>query len=202
MQALKTIIRKVAHRTGRLRNTYIRICKPDNFEHAAFLKRWGGFQHIGERTTITLGVKVTDPAYVSIGNNCGISECTLIGHNGAVRVFENAYGVKMDAVGKTVIEDDCFIGHSAIILPGVTIGRGAVVGAGAVVSRDVAPGTVVAGNPAREVGQVADLVARMLNKSEQFPWHQLVVNRGSRVDPASEATLVQLRVAHWYGSAA
>jgi maltose O-acetyltransferase len=47
------------------------------------------------------------------------------------------------------IGSDVWIGGGAIILPGVTIGDGAVVGAGSVVTRAVAPGAVVAGNPAR-----------------------------------------------------
>lgn len=50
-----------------------------------------------------------------------------------------------------VVEEDVFIGSRAIILPGVRVGRGAAVGAGAVVAKDVAPGAVVVGNPAREV---------------------------------------------------
>ena len=49
----------------------------------------------------------------------------------------------------TVVEDDASIGSGATILCGVTIGRGALVGAGSVVTKDVAPGAVVAGNPAR-----------------------------------------------------
>ncbi|GGC11224.1 hypothetical protein GCM10011494_32460 [Novosphingobium endophyticum] len=48
-----------------------------------------------------------------------------------------------------MVEDHAWIGSGAIILPGVTIGRGAVVAAGAVVHRDVAPLTVVGGVPAR-----------------------------------------------------
>ena len=44
---------------------------------------------------------------------------------------------------------DVWIGGGAIILPGVTIGDGAVIGAGSVVTRDVAAGQTVAGNPAR-----------------------------------------------------
>jgi maltose O-acetyltransferase len=48
-----------------------------------------------------------------------------------------------------VIGDNVWIGNRAIILPGVTIGAGAVVGAGSVVTRDVPPFTVVAGNPAK-----------------------------------------------------
>jgi virginiamycin A acetyltransferase len=49
----------------------------------------------------------------------------------------------------TVIGHDVWIGHGALILPGVRIGSGAIIGAGAVVARDVAPYSIVAGNPAR-----------------------------------------------------
>ena len=49
----------------------------------------------------------------------------------------------------TRIGENCFIGGRALILPGVTVGDGCVVGAGSVVTRDVPPGSVVAGNPAR-----------------------------------------------------
>jgi serine acetyltransferase len=48
-----------------------------------------------------------------------------------------------------VIEDDVWIGANAVILPGVRLGRGCVVGAGAVVTRDVIPGGVAIGVPAR-----------------------------------------------------
>ena len=47
--------------------------------------------------------------------------------------------------------NNVWIATGAIVLPGVTIGEGAVVGAGSVVARDVPPWTVVAGNPAREI---------------------------------------------------
>lgn len=49
--------------------------------------------------------------------------------------------------GDTVIGHDVWIGHGAMVLPGVTVGNGAIIGAGAVVARDVAPYSVVAGNP-------------------------------------------------------
>ena len=48
-----------------------------------------------------------------------------------------------------VIEDDSDLGVNSVILPGVTVGRGAIVGAGAVVNRDVPPYAVVAGVPAK-----------------------------------------------------
>lgn len=50
------------------------------------------------------------------------------------------------------IEDDVWIGFNAAILKGVTIGRGAVIGACSVVTHDVAPYSVMVGNPARQVG--------------------------------------------------
>lgn len=50
-----------------------------------------------------------------------------------------------------VIEDNVWIGKRAIILKGVTIGKGAIVAIGSVVTKDVRPGTVVGGNPAKEL---------------------------------------------------
>lgn len=52
----------------------------------------------------------------------------------------------------TVVEDDAWIGHSAIILSGVKIGRGAVIAAGAVVTKDVPDFEIHAGVPARKIG--------------------------------------------------
>lgn len=49
----------------------------------------------------------------------------------------------------TRIGKNCFIGGRSLILPGICIGDNSIVGAGSVVTRDVAPGTIVAGNPAR-----------------------------------------------------
>lgn len=54
--------------------------------------------------------------------------------------------------GRTVIADGAWIGANAVVLPDVTVGRGAVVGAGAVVTRDVPALAIVAGNPARIIG--------------------------------------------------
>ena len=58
---------------------------------------------------------------------------------------------------KTVVGRGCSIGANATILPGIRIGADAVVGAGAVVTRDVKPGTVVAGNPAVEINRTENL---------------------------------------------
>ena len=65
-------------------------------------------------------------------------------------------GVK-DALAGPVIRKGAKIGANATILPGVVIGEHALVGAGAVVTRDVEPGAVVAGNPARVIGHISAL---------------------------------------------
>lgn len=56
--------------------------------------------------------------------------------------------------GGVKIEDDCWIGAGAIILNGITIGKGSVVGAGAVVTKDVEPYTIVGGNPAHKIRDI------------------------------------------------
>ena len=49
------------------------------------------------------------------------------------------------------IRNDVWIGHGAIILPGLTVGNGSVIAAGSVVTKDVAPYSIVAGNPAKSI---------------------------------------------------
>lgn len=70
--------------------------------------------------------------------------------------------------GDTVIGNDVWIGENAVILPGVHIGDGAIIGANSVVGSDVAPYTVVAGNPAKPLRKRFDddLIGLLL----QFKW--------------------------------
>src|SRR4051812_48012883 len=54
-------------------------------------------------------------------------------------------------VGPIDIGEDVFVGVRALVLPGILVGAGAVIGAGAVVTKDVAPWTIVGGNPAKPI---------------------------------------------------
>jgi len=63
------------------------------------------------------------------------------------------YFTERPPMPETVIEDDVWVGHRAIIKAGVRIGRGAIVGAGAVVTKDIPPYTIVGGVPARKIGE-------------------------------------------------
>lgn len=101
-------------------------------------------------TTICAATRVTIGHRVLIGANTVIVDTDFHPLDPAVRRVRPGEG----ATGPVAIEDDCFLGMHVIVLKGSRIGRGAVVGAGSVVSGEVAPGTVVAGNPARVVGQI------------------------------------------------
>ena len=70
--------------------------------------------------------------------------------------------------GDTVIGNDVWIGQKAVILPGVHIGDGAIIGASSVVGRDVAPYTIVAGNPARVLRKRFD--DELIELLENFRW--------------------------------
>lgn len=70
--------------------------------------------------------------------------------------------------GDTVVGNDVWIGTEALVMPGVTIGDGAIIGARSVVTRDVAPYTVVAGNPARLVRTRFD--AASVRALQQIAW--------------------------------
>ncbi|HSC76180.1 MAG TPA: sugar O-acetyltransferase [Pseudomonadales bacterium] len=60
---------------------------------------------------------------------------------------ERASGMQLTA--PIVIEDDCWIGGNSVIMPGVTIGKGAVIGAGSVVTKSIPAGAVAFGNPCK-----------------------------------------------------
>jgi putative colanic acid biosynthesis acetyltransferase WcaF len=84
---------------------------------------------------------------VTLGPRCTVSQQAYL--CGGTHDFRNPTFPLV--VGDIVIGADVFVGARAFILPGVTVGDGAVIGACAVVTKDVAPWTVVAGNPARVV---------------------------------------------------
>lgn len=185
--------------TGRGRGLWRRLCRPDAAVHAEFLRRHGKFHSIGQNCRVNFGAVVTDPAYVCLGNNVTLSDCALLGHDGVVSVLNLAYGVKLDSVGKIEIKSNVFVGYGAILMPGVTVGPNAVVAAGAVVTRDVEPGDIVGGVPARKIGRVDDLVARLEASTRALPWFQIIEQREGSYDPNVEAALVRARVAHFYG---
>lgn len=90
-----------------------------------------GGVHIGARTRISTG--------------CSIASIT---HSEEIATRDR--GIELPVI----IEEDCWLGTGAIVLPGVHIGRGSIIGAGAVVTKDIPPLSLAVGVPARVVRQI------------------------------------------------
>jgi acetyltransferase-like isoleucine patch superfamily enzyme len=196
---LKKLLKRLAFKTGKFKALYLRLCKPEASEYVAYLKTHGRLHAIGENCLIWPYTNITDPEYLRIGNNVVLTACTILGHDGSVAMLNKAYDLRLDSVGKVDIRDNVFIGHGAIILPGVTIGPNSIVGAGSVVTKDVETGDIVGGVPARRIGRVDDLVAKLKLQTENVPWGHLIAKRGSAFDPQLEPELIEMRVKYFFG---
>jgi acetyltransferase-like isoleucine patch superfamily enzyme len=198
---LKPRLRRMALRSHFAYRLYLRIYHPRGDDYSALLVDAIGVHHIGKDCHINYTAKILDPAFVSIGNNVILSDCTIFGHDGSAQMLATAYGVAIDAVGKVEIRDNVFIGWNAIVMPGVCIGPNAIVAAGAVVSADVPPNSVVGGVPAKVIGSVDALVDKMVARTQALPWADLIAKRGANtLDPAFEPALKKARLAHFWGS--
>lgn len=128
---------------------------------------------LGEDTTLQSGLRLTNPEKISIGSHCNLAQGAFITGGGGVRIgdwvgfgpdvkvwsvthrFDDAerpwllQGWEMKAVE---IEDDVWLGANVFVMPGVTIGKGAIISAGTVINKSIPPYALVAGNPGRVVG--------------------------------------------------
>lgn len=95
---------------------------------------------------------------IEIGNGVMLAaSVAIVGGDHAFRtVGMPMFAAPREHWNKTVVEDDVWIGHGAIVLNGLRIGRGAMVAAGSVVTKDVPPYAIVAGNPARVISSRFD----------------------------------------------
>lgn len=133
-----------------------------------FFYRLAGVK-IGKNSTIHVGAKFYAPRGVSIGDGTLIGDHAVldgrapltIGNHvdiaSQVMIYNSEHDIHANDFAPieapVSIEDYVFIGPRAIILPGVTLGKGAVVGAGAVVTKDVESGKIVGGVPAKVIGE-------------------------------------------------
>ncbi len=125
--------------------TIITLCKyVPSLTVKSWLYRMLGIK-VGRDVSVGLAamMDVFFPELITIGDNC------VIGYNSTILCHE--FLIHEYRTGEVVIGRDVMIGANSTILPGVRIGDGAVVGAGSLVNRDVPPGVMVAGVPARAV---------------------------------------------------
>jgi maltose O-acetyltransferase len=109
-----------------------------------------GRLHVGERCLFTT------PLYLNLNATVFIGDRVVIGHHVVIITDEHDMSDPLYRGGKRSslpvrIEDGAWVGACATLLPGVTVGRGAVVAAGSVVAKDVPPDTLVGGVPAKVI---------------------------------------------------
>ena len=130
------------------------------------LRRLG--MKIGKGSVIFMGTEIRAPWKIIIGDGTTIGHNCVLDGRGELEIGNNV-NLSSDVMiwtqehdmnspnfvitsGKVKVEDYAWLSCRVIVLPGVTIGRGAVVAAGAVVTKSVEPFTIVAGVPAKQVG--------------------------------------------------
>jgi acetyltransferase-like isoleucine patch superfamily enzyme len=140
---------KVITRVAKSLQRKYRLWQYDDFTIADYFRAQGA--RIGEDCRILIRDLGSEPYLIRIGNHCTIAGgVAFVTHDGATWVFTEQIP-HLQKFGTIEILDNCFIGVNAILMPNIRIGPDAIVGAGAVVTKDVPPGTVVAGCPARPI---------------------------------------------------
>lgn len=112
----------------------------------------GAVLEIGHKSYINHDSEIRCREHVSIGNNVSIAYNVLIQDSDYHTMYDEN-GTPKPETKPIVIEDDVWIGANAIVLKGVTLGKGCVVAAGAVVTKSVPAYALVGGNPARIIKQ-------------------------------------------------
>lgn len=130
--------------------TIFQHCGNDVFIEQGFHCDYGDKISLGDRVYLNINCTLLDGGIISIGNDC------LIGPNVQILTINHPLSPK-ERLEKTNYADDVYIGKNAwlgagvIVLPGVSIGDGAVIGAASLVSRNVEANSLYLGNPARKV---------------------------------------------------
>ena len=137
----------------------------------AWLRRYYGLKYVdptfylGGPSDIAQDFKAGPYSYVGRGAcicpRVSIGAYAVLAHEVSIQGGDHRYDVpgtpiffsERPPMPETVIGEDVWIGHRAVVIAGVTIARGAVVGAGSVVTKDVAPYTIVGGVPAVRIGE-------------------------------------------------
>lgn len=105
---------------------------------------------IGKHCFISTREWGNEPYLITIGDHVQLTRCVSVHTHGGGNSIRKEHP-DFDIFGKVVIEDWAYVGAYAQIMPGVTIGEGALVAAGSIVTKSVAPHTVVGGNPAHYI---------------------------------------------------
>lgn len=168
----------------------LRLKTSDNEAWIRYLRSRG--MQIGEKCRILDRQEPGEPFLIRIGNHVTItSGCRLVTHDGGIWIYREIDPV-VNRFGPIDIRDNCFIGLNSIILPGVTIGPNSIVAAGSVVTKDVPPGTISGGVPARPIVSAEEYLDRI--RAESIPVSESErarINAGEDQTEVMRETLLQ-----------
>ena len=144
----------------------VRMRTANEWDRAGCVHDYSPFASLGKRVRLTGPVRFgSEPWLIHLGDDVTIADGVFfLTHDGGVALFRDEHP-DLDNLGEIRVGNGVFIGVDAPILPGVTIGDRSVVGAGSVVTKNVNPGTVVAGNPARVVSTVDEYRVKVLRRA-------------------------------------
>lgn len=116
---------------------------------------YGSNTTVGNNVYMNFNLTIIDDYKVTIGNN------VMFGPNVTIAVTNHPVHPDLRREGgmyalPVAIEDDVWIGSGAIIVPGVTIGKGSVIGAGSVVTRDIPSNVIAVGNPCKVLREITE----------------------------------------------
>lgn len=142
------------------------------------------FNSVGRKTNFLMGIEFRNPKNISIGNNSVVNKKVLLDGRGGKLLIGNNVDIAQetniwtlehnvnddyhkDSGANVIIEDYVWIASRVTILPGVTIGKGAVIASNSVVTKDVLPMSIVGGVPAKRIGERKSKLKYNLNYQ---PW--------------------------------
>ena len=109
---------------------------------------------LGDNVYLNFGCTILDVARVTLGSNIFLGPNVQI-YTATHPLHAGERNQGLESGEPITIQNNVWIGGSAVLCPGVTIGEGSVIGAGAVVTKDVPARVVVAGNPARMIKRIS-----------------------------------------------
>lgn len=124
------------------------------------------------------------PWLITIGSRCTLTRAEMLVHDDSLVLLTGQRFVAPVSIG-----DDVFIGRGAIVMPGVTIGSKVIVGAEAIVTKDVPNSCVVAGNPAKVIASIEEVITRKQLSGRLIP-HRFQSNLVHNDEDAEVAKLV------------